>query len=132
MKLGRMLAESEPFPTIKPVGLRSNRKRTGNDTPLKKRNSELKDDDFTSRNNDSKLSTDVKTNRTNVRESVNVDTLDYMIKDIPPLEDGMSYHPLILEYYHVINGLLPLYTDLETYGGPKLLEFFYNFLGLYD
>jgi hypothetical protein len=39
MKLGRMLAESEPFPTIKPVGLRSNRKRT-NETPLKKRNSE--------------------------------------------------------------------------------------------
>ena len=31
-----------------------------------------------------------------------------------------------------MNGLLPLYTDLETYGGPKLHEFFYNFLGLYD
>ena len=39
MKLGRLLAESEPFPTIKPVGLRSNRKRA-NDTPVKTRNSE--------------------------------------------------------------------------------------------
>ena len=39
MKVGRMLAESEPFPTIKPVGLRSNRRRV-NDSPLKKRNSE--------------------------------------------------------------------------------------------
>ena len=89
MKLGRMLAESEPFPTIKPVGLRSNRKRTGNDTPLKKRNSELKDDDasqnqVTSRNNDSKLSSDVKTSRA-PRVENDFDTLDYMIKDIPPL-----------------------------------------------
>ena len=39
MKVGRMLAESEPFPTIKPVGLRSNRRRV-NDSSLKKRNSE--------------------------------------------------------------------------------------------
>ena len=39
MKVGRMLAESEPFPTIKPVGLRSNRRRV-NESPLKKRNSE--------------------------------------------------------------------------------------------
>jgi len=38
MKVGRMLAESEPFPTIKPVGLRSNRNRA-NATPMKKRNS---------------------------------------------------------------------------------------------
>lgn len=32
MKVGRMLAESEPFPTINPVGLRSNRRRA-HDTP---------------------------------------------------------------------------------------------------
>ena len=44
----------------------------------------------------------------------------------------MKYHPLILEYNHVINGLLPLFVDLATNGGPKLLEYFYNHLGLYD
>ena len=31
-----------------------------------------------------------------------------------------------------MNGLLPIFTDLETYGGPKQIEYFYNFLGLYD
>jgi hypothetical protein len=63
---------------------------------------------------------------------VNIDTLDYMIRDIPPLQDKLNYHPLIKEYFHIMNGLLPIFTDLETYGGPKMLEYFYNFLGLYD
>jgi hypothetical protein len=55
-----------------------------------------------------------------------------MIRDIPPLQDKLNYHPLIKEYFHIMNGLLPIFTDLETYGGPKMLEYFYNFLGLYD
>ena len=57
MKVGRMLAESEPFPTIKPVGLRSNRRRA-NDTPTKKTiaSSEKDYNSVNKSQNDSKLS----------------------------------------------------------------------------
>ena len=54
----------------------------------------------------------LKSNRPPRVQPADPDTLDYIIRDMKPLQDQMNYHPILIEYFHIMNDLLPMYEDL--------------------